>query len=814
MSHNKPISEKMVKNKKIRGHRSSKSKTKDAGPQIVSSKDRTPLDDPADRAAPPESQATDQGQLGYPDRVYLLASVIFQNNHMEKPVAHQLVNYSKERGIPLPEVSHEEMQHAAYELAFNTLKYQELLEDILTDSSFYSTQPMRDDQMSLAAIILYDFQDRKFLPRERPVEEEIIQEVRDVESYLLRFKTKLAASLARCRIKHDVSSIECILPESVKTKQERSSSLPLYTWVNTLKSSRNEVQSVLKNAGFSQVKSVGQLQGQTFCQDPHCGDVLVFPAQLKAQLYATKLLSNHKLIIQDKSCSLGPNAVWSMLPEEGDVLMVGCFSGRTVSHSASLIAEKHKANSNNQPIVYVCVSNHTDTQREELQQAVSTMGCKNVKLISEVFQSLNGSDKRLQKVRVILLTPRCSVSAVSNPVEYILQEDGDTDLLQDLSQGSIAQSKLKALVAQQRKDIDHALTFPKVLAVVYSTCSSYPEENEEVVSRALEQAKTRSEQECDPKQVQFRPSPSLFRSPEHMEDPEEKDHFFMLEPSEHNNGCFLAVLTREPEPAVKEQPHEMIARANAKGILDRISCNQPTRKEHHGHTNRITKVATSQLRLSDSIQSKCPEIKGKNRITLCGHQEFTNRRQAQQGKPKTLCLQALKNTASSSFSSLKQESTSSSSSSSSKPENSHKPTKSITPVFSTTDSTISALHTAPPPASSVVRPRRAHQEVLKPVVLVLPPVHFPNFFPPQYSQTRFNPSFNYNRWRTPAQAVPLSRSSGSISKIELHSQSSCRVQVVAPSHGSTVKVLIAVTLDFFFTLDVFICVCTCVCAWE
>lgn len=33
----------------------------------------------------------------------------------------------------------------------------------------------------------------------------------------------------------------------------------------------------------------------------------------------------------------------------------------------------------------------------------------------------------------------------------------DTDLLQDLSQDSVPQSKLEALVVQQRKDIDHAL---------------------------------------------------------------------------------------------------------------------------------------------------------------------------------------------------------------------------------------------------------------------------------------------------------------------------------------------------------------------
>lgn len=56
--------------------------------------------------------------------------------------------------------------------------------------------------------------------------------------------------------------------------------------------------------------------------------------------------------------------------------MVGCLSGLTVSHTASLILDKHKANSNYQPTVYVCVSHCTDVQREELQLTVSAMGCK------------------------------------------------------------------------------------------------------------------------------------------------------------------------------------------------------------------------------------------------------------------------------------------------------------------------------------------------------------------------------------------------------------------------------------------------------
>lgn len=118
--------EKMVKNKNIGGrhHRSSTCKTKKADSQIASDKDDTPPHDPADdniHAAPPELLTTIQGQLGFPDRVYLLASVIFQNNHLEKPVSQRLVNYGKDRGLPLP-VLKDEMQRASYELAFNTLK--------------------------------------------------------------------------------------------------------------------------------------------------------------------------------------------------------------------------------------------------------------------------------------------------------------------------------------------------------------------------------------------------------------------------------------------------------------------------------------------------------------------------------------------------------------------------------------------------------------------------------------------------------------------------------------------------------------------
>ncbi|XP_049609094.1 putative methyltransferase NSUN7 [Syngnathus scovelli] len=676
---------------------------------------------------------TSQSQSAFPDSVYLLASVIFQNSHHEKPACHQLVKYGEGRGLPLPQVK-DEMLRPAYELAFNTLRYQELLEDVITDGGAFISHPIPDDQMSLFAVMLYDFQDRKFFPKDHKIEDSI-QEVRDVQSYLIRCKTKLEASLARYRIKHDLSSLDCILPESVKVKQERSNRLPLYAWVNALRSSLDEVQSVLMRAGLSQMNSVRQLEGQTFCQDPDCEDLLVFPARTKARLDSTTLLHNRKLIIQDKSCSLASNMAVSLLPRDGDILIVGRFSGLTISHMASLIKEKHKVNGDKSRVL-ACVSGLTDAQREAMQQVIVHMNCKNVKLINEGFQSLTSGDKRLAKVRLILLTPNCSLSAVSNPLEFILQENRDTVLLQDLSQGCVAQSRLEALIAQQREDIDHALKFPKVLAVVYATCSSYPQENEEVVTRAIQQANVMAQQEWRLGKNEL--SQALNCSPDHAggrERKKESNCFFRVKPSELSNGCFLAILIRDvkikssqPELVAKEGSQPVQAKVSANRKSERVKSNQPTRKKQRGQAIRPTKVTFAKK---------------------TEHQVSEKKRHLPRGTPPKPRLETSQNSILDSHCTLEN-----SNSGTLNPKRNPK-IHIITPGFNTVTST-SKLRPVPPlitPTKFAARLQKVQQLVLKPAVIVLPPQHLPQSPLPQLPM-----------WRTPAPTLPSSRALGSFPK--------------------------------------------------
>ncbi|XP_028833750.1 putative methyltransferase NSUN7 isoform X2 [Denticeps clupeoides] len=420
-----------------------------------------------------------------------------------------------------------------------------------------------DDLMPLVIVMLFDLMDRKFQPTKQivcdEVEVEPMEEVLQVQLCLCRFRTKLAASLARCRIKHNLLTIADTLPECVRRKQERAQTLPIYAWVNTLKSSVQNVCEVLWSEGFSEVDAHTLLEGKTFCRDTHCPDVLIFPSHTKRLLVDTHLVQDYTLNIQDKSRSLAACALRPLLLQDCDVMMVGSFSALTVAHVAVLAVGSSAR-------VTLCGVAPDHEHTVALQRQLADMGCKNVQLIPENFVQLNEWDSRMQKVRLVLLMPRCSCSALNNPVDHIVNEDGDTSLLRGLSQGSVSADKLDSLTSKQRRDLSHALSFPRVHSVVYCTCSENTEENEQLVERALKSTENR------PRLVPFRLIPLKLEGCC-------SETVFKLEANDFSNGCFLCVLAREVDPSKAETVQDVLARAVAKGLLDGILGPQPTLKE-------------------------------------------------------------------------------------------------------------------------------------------------------------------------------------------------------------------------------------------
>ncbi|XP_076026411.1 putative methyltransferase NSUN7 [Genypterus blacodes] len=492
------------------------------------------------------------------DQVYLQAAAIFQQMYKEKPMTEQLLHYGKKTDTALPESGDRRTQRRAYQLAFNTLKYQDLLEAIIADSCFHTSQHIAADLLPLAMVMLFDFQDRNFLLHKRPPKEgeELQQEVRDLERGLYRCKTKLAASLARCRVKQSLQSISCFLSDTVRIKQHRAKSLPLYAWVNALTHSVEEVCDALRGEGLSEETNASELRETSFCRDALSPDTLLFSHRLHARLQQSSLTRTHTLNIQDSSVCVAVSALRPLLPDEGDVLLAGSFSAVTVCHVSVLAAAGRSGRR-----VLVCGGDHTAAQRDEINQQLTLRDVKNVRVLSSPFSGLDEWSSNTQHLKVIAVLPQCSSSGLNDPVQLIHSEHGDWDLLQDLAHGGVSQRRRHTLAAQQERLLTHALTFSKVQTVLYCTRSVYPEENEQLVQKVLEKARTNS------RMLRFRVDSPVFSEGFVSEGPTDK--FFRLQPSQHTNGCFIAQLGREVDSV-----QDVLARAAAKGLLFGIIPNQ------------------------------------------------------------------------------------------------------------------------------------------------------------------------------------------------------------------------------------------------
>ncbi|XP_045689973.1 putative methyltransferase NSUN7 [Phyllostomus hastatus] len=644
-------------------------------------------------------------KAGYPDPVYVMAANIFQGIRIEKSPEKVLIKYGNKPLRFLSESEDESFQRSSYELAFSALKYQDILETILIDSCIIPSTTIPDHLNSLIIVMLYDFQDRKFQARLLADHEESIAEVQEVENLLNSFKTKLAAALARCRIKHDALSIYHILPETVRNQELRASTLPLYAWINTCKISPEEVYHSLRKKGYNKVKCVLHMGGKVFAVDQHCYDVLIFPSHLKSDLLNIDLFKDYKLIFQDKSRSLAVHSVKAFLNMDDDVLMVNTGSWYTVAHMSILT-------NNNCTKVFVC-GVQPQTKHPDLKNLFTQMGCENIEILPETFLNIESKDNRLQKVKVILLLPRCSGLGISNPVEFILNEHEDTDLLKDFSQGGTSEDKLNVLAQQQYKQLTHAMKFAKAQAVVYCTCSVYPEENEAVVKKALEL------QDLGTKVQPYRLSPPVLPLCSLKDIQLSADKFFRMEPSEITNGCFLSVLTRERDPSETVSVKDVLARAAAKGLLDGIELGKPSKREKKKKSK--TTLPKASATNTNSIQLKI--------AAFLNREANANINRSETSTTKTP---------------LAQKSTTQVGSSSQvrKPKPATSP---LAPAFA---------KNAPPSRSyerrsNFVRPRpEDRMVVLKPVEIVLPPVSFPYAVPQGIRPQALAPRFYY-RWAGP-----------------------------------------------------------------
>ena len=275
-------------------------------------------------------------------------------------------------------------------------------------------------------------------------------------------------------------------------------------------------------AGYKHSSSLEQLLDvSTSCiekllhVDKHIPNLLALPPL--TDLSKTSAYINGLIIFQDKA-SCFPAYLLDAKPEDGDCMDACAAPGNKTTHLAAIADERAVAGRKME--IYAC--ERDKTRALTLQQMVRIAGAESRVTIraGQDFLRVESNQPPSDGVGALLLDPSCSGSGivgrdevsevilprreltyvpqsrskkrkrkapveasqpvVENPVvpeETLLNGDDGPDQLS---------TRLAALSTFQLKLLLHAFEFPQARKITYSTCSVYSQENEHVVTKALD----------------------------------------------------------------------------------------------------------------------------------------------------------------------------------------------------------------------------------------------------------------------------------------------------------------------------------------
>ncbi|KAK1264367.1 hypothetical protein QJS04_geneDACA022444 [Acorus gramineus] len=332
-----------------------------------------------------------------------------------------------------------------------------------------------------------------------------------------------------------------ILFGQVSQSQIADVSKPRYVRVNTLKL---DVELALQ-----QLKVAYKVK-----KDDMVPDLLVLPPG--TDLHNHPLVMNGSLFLQGKASSM---VAVALMPEpEWEVLDACSAPGNKTVHLAALISGKGKI-----------IAYELDKKRVKyLEDTVRKSGANNVDVIHGDFLETNTEDPLYSNIRAVLVDPSCSGSGtIAERLDHLLPsyiKGGHTS--------DVDAERVKKLAAFQRKALAHALSFPAVERVVYSTCSVFKEENEDVIKSVLPLAHFLNFELGTPFPRWPRRGLPVFDGAEHL---------LRMDPKEDKEGFFIALFVRKSIPSKSEKlsgrrqnpsPHLLGQRPKLKRVKRKRHC--------------------------------------------------------------------------------------------------------------------------------------------------------------------------------------------------------------------------------------------------
>lgn len=114
-----------------------------------------------------------------------------------------------------------------------------------------------------------------------------------------------------------------------------------------------------------------------------------------------------------------------------------------------------------------------------------------IKVFNQDFLNIDPKEKQFSNIEYAVCDPSCSGSGTLTSLieDPYLKNNCCLKIANSKKEEELSKSRLNSLSLFQEKIILHAMKFPNIKAVIYSTCSVYYTENENVVERVLNQNK-------------------------------------------------------------------------------------------------------------------------------------------------------------------------------------------------------------------------------------------------------------------------------------------------------------------------------------
>lgn len=333
-----------------------------------------------------------------------------------------------------------------YALVSSTLKYKPFLDYIIKKTHLMVDAKKAKLPQDIAMMLIHDllFSKSKRIQSKQHAWKDVI----------IKNKPRLEAALVRLKIKHNVQNLEDLIEEDDTPVRWFRTNIMKTNTTSLL----NEFKHLQKVDSIDEIKTPGVI-----FHDPYIPNL--FGIHPREKLTTTDAYLKGRVIIQDRA-SCFPAVILN--PQKGEKIIDACAApGNKTTHLACILEGEKDS------ITAFEKDNKRINVIKMMVEKAGGLDC--IKIQHGDFTDTRPED--FPEITGMLVDPSCSGSGIFGR-QFDEQDERDS--------GEKKVERLANLSAFQFRIVKHALSFPNVKRVVYSTCSINEEENEQVTRRLLE----------------------------------------------------------------------------------------------------------------------------------------------------------------------------------------------------------------------------------------------------------------------------------------------------------------------------------------